>query len=138
MSSMTIRKRVATGLVSAAFIGGTLALAPAVQAAPAPTSVSAADVDTAAVKCPWTSGVGFYCGYDKRSKYTDYGDSGRQVKEVQALIKYTTGYNGRLGIDGKFGKDTRTAVKWFQKKYMGDNTPDGIVGPKTWKALRLK
>ncbi|MGW7067787.1 peptidoglycan-binding domain-containing protein [Streptomyces sp. NPDC054855] len=135
---MTIRKRVTTGLVSAAFIGGTLALAPAVQAAPAPVSVSAAAVNAAAEKCPWTTGVGFYCGYDKRSKYTDFGDNGRQVKEVQALIKYTAYYNGRLTIDGDFGPDTRKAVKYFQKKFMGDNTPDGIVGPQTWKALRLK
>ncbi|WP_409235877.1 peptidoglycan-binding domain-containing protein [Streptomyces sp. PA5.6] len=45
-------------------------------------------------------------------------------------------YSGRLATDGDFRNDTLKAVKWYQKRWMGDSTPDGIVGPRTWKSLR--
>lgn len=37
-------------------------------------------------------------------------------------------------IDGKLGKKTRLAVKAFQRKH--GLTADGVVGDKTWSALR--
>lgn len=37
-------------------------------------------------------------------------------------------------VDGRLGKKTRSAVKAFQKKH--HLTADGVVGEKTWKALR--
>ncbi|MEU3112080.1 peptidoglycan-binding domain-containing protein, partial [Streptomyces albidoflavus] len=30
---------------------------------------------------------------------------------------------------------TRSAVRWFQQKYIGASAVDGIVGPRTWDAL---
>lgn len=133
---MNVRKRIAAGIVSAAFVGGTMAaIAPAAQAA-RPTAQEAASVSVAA-QCNLTAGIGWYCGYYKGTAYTDFGDRGAKVKEIQALIKYTSSYTGRLDVDGDFGKDTLAAVKWFQKNY-GGGQADGRVGPKTWKALRGK
>ena len=37
-------------------------------------------------------------------------------------------------LDGKLGKKTRSAVKAFQRKH--GLTADGVVGDKTWSALR--
>lgn len=53
------------------------------------------------------------------------GDKGEPVVELQKLLK--------IGADGSFGPRTEVAVREFQRaKAM---VPDGIVGPKTWKAL---
>ena len=61
------------------------------------------------------------------------GDKGDAVILLQSeLIRL--GYPlPKYGIDGDFGKETEMAVKQFQQ----DNrlTADGVVGPKTWKAL---
>ena len=61
------------------------------------------------------------------------GDKGDAVILLQSeLIRL--GYSlPKYGIDGDFGKETEMAVKQFQQ----DNrlTVDGVVGPKTWKAL---
>ena len=61
------------------------------------------------------------------------GDKGDAVILLQSeLIRL--GYSlPKYGIDGNFGKETEMAVKQFQQ----DNrlTADGVVGPKTWKAL---
>ena len=38
-------------------------------------------------------------------------------------------------VDGRIGKKTRSAVKAFQRK--NNLTADGVVGEKTWAALRL-
>ena len=61
------------------------------------------------------------------------GSVGEYVVECQNdLIKL--GYDvGKTGADGKFGKNTEYAVKVFQSEH--DLEIDGIVGPKTWKAL---
>ncbi|MFE0257680.1 peptidoglycan-binding protein [Streptomyces sp. NPDC059010] len=136
MTTMTMRQRITTGLVSAAFLGGTLvAVAPAASAAPATAPAASSAGVSAAPNCPMTTGIGYYCGYYKGTAYTDFGDRGNKVKEIQALIK-ASHYSGRLAIDGDFGNDTLKAVKWYQKRWMGDSTPDGKVGPITWKSLR--
>ena len=38
-----------------------------------------------------------------------------------------------VGVDGKFGNDTKTAVMAYQKKH--GLTADGIVGLNTWKKI---
>ncbi|HKS28116.1 MAG TPA: N-acetylmuramoyl-L-alanine amidase [Pyrinomonadaceae bacterium] len=53
------------------------------------------------------------------------GASGDLVKQVQAIVGVTP--------DGQFGAKTEAAVRDFQRKQ--NLVPDGIVGPKTWRAL---
>lgn len=50
---------------------------------------------------------------------------GELVKKVQLKVG--------VNADGNFGPKTEAAVRVFQKKH--SLVPDGIVGPKTWKAL---
>ena len=57
--------------------------------------------------------------------------TGDSVAELQALLNAK--YGADLDVDGKFGQATEAAVLAFQKAH--GLTPDGIVGPKTWKAL---
>ena len=54
------------------------------------------------------------------------GSKGKAVKILQIIL-------GNLSVDGSFGPATQTAVIAFQKAHGLE--PDGIVGPKTWKAL---
>ncbi|MFI1728112.1 peptidoglycan-binding protein [Streptomyces acidicola] len=132
---MNTRRRLAAGLVTAAFLGGGLALAPATQAASAQTTAA-----VAAKACYKSASIGWYCGYYKGSAYSDSGDRGNKVKEIQKLINDTAfgkGKPAKIKVDGVFGPATVKHVKWFQKTFVGGK-PDGIVGPKTWKALRDK
>lgn len=64
--------------------------------------------------------------------YLREGSTGTKVKELQQLLK-AHGLNPGP-IDGAFGAGTKQAVISFQK-YKGLDA-DGIVGPKTWEALR--
>jgi N-acetylmuramoyl-L-alanine amidase len=57
------------------------------------------------------------------------GSKGEKVKELQLLLKLSK-------TDGIFGLITKQAVIAFQKK--NKITADGLVGPKTWKALISK
>ena len=59
------------------------------------------------------------------------GSQNESVAEIQAFLN--TKYGADLQVDGIFGKATEAAVKVFQQK--SGLTADGIVGPKTWKAL---
>ncbi len=57
------------------------------------------------------------------------------MKEIQALLTLRGCSVGSAGIDGQFGAGTEGAVERFQaKNKLG---VDGIVGPNTWKALRM-
>jgi uncharacterized protein (TIGR02594 family) len=63
------------------------------------------------------------------------GSKGPDVKKLQELLNTTLLLNPALKIDGDFGRATSDAVKRFQaEKGLGI---DGIVGPKTRKALSL-
>ena len=59
------------------------------------------------------------------------GSQGDEVADLQMLLNAKYGY--KLDIDGDFGKETEAAVKDYQKNH--GLTVDGVVGPKTWKAL---
>ncbi|SEL29926.1 peptidoglycan-binding protein [Ruminococcus albus] len=62
------------------------------------------------------------------------GSKGDSVKWVQCGLNKLM--KAKLTVDGDFGKNTDTAVRNFQKKYMGAKEVDGIVGPKTIKAMK--
>lgn len=59
------------------------------------------------------------------------GDRGNEVKEMQTALN-RAGCN--LAVDGIFGKDTETAVKFFQNSR--GLLVDGICGDQTWAALK--
>ena len=62
------------------------------------------------------------------------GDSGADVKTAQALLE-AAGYDiGKTGVDGIYGGETLSAVRAFQHDH--GLSPDGVIGPKTWMALK--
>lgn len=61
------------------------------------------------------------------------GSKGALVKKLQRAL-WKLGYNLPSGVDGIFGNETLAAVKGFQKAKKLE--VDGIVGPKTWAALK--
>lgn len=61
------------------------------------------------------------------------GSTGDDVKTVQKKLKNWGYYTG--SVDGIFGKQTKEAVKYFQRK--NGLSVDGIVGKKTLKALGM-
>lgn len=86
---------------------------PSASPAPAPSSASA--------YMPASTTPGFMPG----SRTLRRGDEGSDVYYLQ----------GRLGvqIDGKFGPGTENAVRTYQGTH--GLSPDGVVGPKTWRSL---
>ncbi|HAX77133.1 MAG TPA: hypothetical protein DCY88_15190 [Cyanobacteria bacterium UBA11372] len=60
------------------------------------------------------------------------GSKGDDVNYLQEALNE---YGYKVTVDGIFGKKTEAAVKKFQKSR--GLTPDGIVGPQTWSALRF-
>lgn len=71
------------------------------------------------------------------------GVTDAQVSYLQHLLNHALRNTpGRLPLseDGVFGQKTDTAVRHFQSSYSGPEGRlklDGIVGPKTWRALGL-
>ncbi len=61
-----------------------------------------------------------------------FGNRGANVEKLQKLLN-AKGAKPALDVDGIFGTLTLSAVYAFQKK--SGLAVDGIVGPKTWKAL---
>jgi hypothetical protein len=67
-----------------------------------------------------------------------YGKTGDEVKKVQQKLIdiYGDDILSKYGVDGRYGIETISAVKKFQK----DNPPlkvDGIVGPNTYEKLNI-
>lgn len=61
------------------------------------------------------------------------GNEGELVKKLQTRLNELTG--AALGVDGKFGAKTESAVIHLQE--LNNLHADGIVGPKTWAALGI-
>ncbi|AXQ57226.1 MULTISPECIES: peptidoglycan-binding domain-containing protein [Streptomyces] len=126
------RRAFALLTASAALLAGAVTAAPAATAAPTAAA--------APKKCYTQSTIGLTCHHHYGKKWAERGSTGAHVKEIQALINGTTTYyktHGKaLAVDGIYGAGTQSAVRWFQKKYIGASAVDGIVGPRTWDALR--
>lgn len=60
-----------------------------------------------------------------------YGSRGEEVKTIQTKLKRWGYYSG--SVDGIYGSQTLSAVKWFQSK--NGLQVDGIAGPKTLAAM---
>ncbi|MEU6313138.1 peptidoglycan-binding domain-containing protein [Streptomyces sp. NPDC047014] len=112
------------GALAAALLMGTAGVASA-----APAGAGATATAATAKAASW------YCGYESGTPYTDRGDRGNKVREVQCLLRDVWGFNiGATGVDGDFGKATEDAVKAFQRSR--GLAVDGKVGPNTWRKLR--
>ncbi|WP_217176884.1 serine/threonine-protein kinase [Streptomyces sp. AC495_CC817] len=99
----------------------------AAATSPAPTPTRTA---TKPATPAWISQCTYYSG----TELTDRGDEGQRVVQVQCMLQ-KRGYGvGGSGVDGKFGKDTESAVRRFQTAKGLEI--DGQVGPDTWAALR--
>lgn len=75
---------------------------------------------------------GFYTRTEGVVAYK-YGSRGQTVIEIQTRLKNWGYYNGN--VDGIYGYQTYTAVKYFQRK--NGLNPDGIVGDRTLAALGI-
>ena len=62
-----------------------------------------------------------------------YGSRGDEVRQIQTKLKRWGYYNGN--VDGIYGNQTVSAVKYFQRK--NGLTVDGIAGPATLKAMGI-
>lgn len=75
----------------------------------------------------WSAGVN-----NGRDTEISYGATGADVAEAQCLLRRAGISPG--GIDGMFGPLTLRAVKAFQHR--AGLVADGMLGPRSWKALR--
>ena len=62
-----------------------------------------------------------------------YGSRGEEVRQIQTKLKRWGYYTG--SVDGIFGSQTLSAVKYFQRK--NGLTVDGIAGPATLRAMGI-
>lgn len=62
-----------------------------------------------------------------------YGSRGDEVRQIQTKLKRWGYYNGN--VDGIYGSQTQSAVRWFQSK--NGLSVDGIAGPKTLEAMGI-
>ena len=70
--------------------------------------------------------------YSYQKSHVSEGKSHPKAKQIQSALK-NAGYNPGA-IDGNMGKQTRDAIKAFQKA--NHLKADGFVGKRTWKLLR--
>ncbi len=70
---------------------------------------------------------------DESYGLSKYGSRGNEVTQIQTKLKRWGYYNGN--IDGIYGSQTVSAVKWFQRK--NGLTVDGIAGTKTLNAMGI-
>jgi peptidoglycan hydrolase-like protein with peptidoglycan-binding domain len=62
------------------------------------------------------------------------GSQGASVRTLQALLNQQLGSRQQVVVDGIFGTSTKGAVELVQYRFLLDR--DGVVGTKTWQALR--
>lgn len=76
-------------------------------------------------------GAAYGAADDAAPDAVSFGDRGPEVETLQARLNFATGLD--VDMDGIFGPATRAAVVEFQR--MHGLSPDGIVGPRTMRAL---
>jgi peptidoglycan hydrolase-like protein with peptidoglycan-binding domain len=59
------------------------------------------------------------------------------VKQIQCLVNVGSKYPRYVTVDGRFGPDTRKAVRWVQSCNHTRGGVDGIVGRWTWLDLYI-
>jgi len=69
--------------------------------------------------------IDYAAGLNRQRPTVQSGSSGTDVRVVQNLL-------GAFA-DGSFGPQTKTAVSTWQRRH--NLTPDGVVGPMTWRSL---
>ncbi len=90
--------------------------------------------------CTVSIGAGYSVGRADTSVQTvcaavlKQGNTGTNVRTLQRKLKNWGYYSG--AVDGIFGKQTKEAVKYFQRR--NGLVADGIVGAKTLSALGMK
>jgi peptidoglycan hydrolase-like protein with peptidoglycan-binding domain len=89
--------------------------------------------------------IGRHTRFRLEPRQIQRGDTGDHVKLCQEILTWLADHTGHpnydpKGIDSDFGPNTEAAVKAFQKDHKDhEGNPlkvDGIVGVRTWCALR--
>jgi lysozyme len=74
-----------------------------------------------------------WCGYTAAEPQIGYGSTGVAVQQAQCELDSVDNGATSLKADGIFGTETKAWAEQFQG--CAGLTVDGIIGPKTWKAL---
>ena len=75
----------------------------------------------------------FFTASSNVEALSKYGSRGEEVRQIQTKLKRWGYYKG--SIDGIYGSQTVSAVKYFQRK--NGLTQDGIAGPQTLAAMGI-
>ncbi|MDR3083870.1 MAG: peptidoglycan-binding protein [Streptomyces sp.] len=127
---MSARKRVRLAALAVAAIAVPVGL---VGGTAGTASANAASVHP----CQYRSTVGYTCDYYYyNTTISEWSSNTAAVKEIQDIINSHTDYPTRLTVDGSFGPNTLTAVKWLQSHHHIAGGSDGVVGANTWAYLR--
>ncbi|MEU9153599.1 peptidoglycan-binding domain-containing protein [Streptomyces sp. NPDC048417] len=132
------------GLVLLAAVACSLAVSTTSASAAATSAdpkVTASVVHPASRCLVWTKEttnyIGLTAGYSWAWNVTvQPGATGDRVKEIQCLTDYYG--EGPSALDGIYGPATTAAVKRVQARCgFSSAEQDGIVGPMTWRCLRI-
>ncbi|MGP2436106.1 protein kinase domain-containing protein [Streptomyces sp. JW3] len=120
---------------AAALLGTATTVAYTLRDPAGPVSAAPPTCETPGVYEDETHGRGYTAGWSGTWDFTvQRGDGGSQVRELQCLLRHLHGITEVGAVDGDFGPLTHGAVVAFQKG--AGLAADGVVGPRTWQALR--
>ncbi len=106
-------------LLASFLIAGVVAVGGGIATGTQYASAASARAGGSCVHTPWTHTLSL-------------GNRGRAVRDLQRCLRYL-GYN--IKVDGRFGIETRAAVKRYQRRH--HLRVDGIVGKHTWGSIGL-
>lgn len=129
------RRPVLVAALAATAVLGATALTYALRDGGTPVAAAPASCEKPAVYEDEKHGRGYTAGWNRTWDFMlKQGESGSQVHEAQCLLRYLHGITEVGEADGIFGPLTHDAVVTFQERAGLD--ADGVVGPRTWSALR--